>query len=81
VPTGQEDVWAPELIWVVWKGRCLCLPTNETKFFHHAARSPVFPNYRSRPLSGSWGVWHRVARVFYGELNNYEKKKTKFVSN
>jgi len=30
------------------------------------------PNLRSRPTSGSRGVWRRVARGFYGELDNYE---------
>jgi len=41
----------------------------------------VIPNLRSVTKAGSGvgGIWRRVARMFYGELNNY-LKKTLYVS-
>ena len=32
-------------------------------------------HFRSRPKSGARGVWRRVAKRFYGELDNYKKIK------
>jgi hypothetical protein len=57
----QKYIVLPVYVWVPRK--TISLPCKT-----------VVPNVRSRPKSGSRGVSRRVARGFYGELDNYEKK-------